>query len=264
MPYAAREDVSHPTASVLTFDALNSPVRGSGPWLVLLAAFLGWMFDGLELGLFPLTARPALKEMLSRTLSPQQVADHIGAWMGYIGAGTLVGAAIGGVLFGSLGDRIGRVSTLAWTVLTYSLFSGVCALATHPWHLLVLRFLSSLGMGGEWALGVALVMEVWPSRWRPVLASAIGAASNIGFLTIALLGLALGRTLAQVGSFLGFLHLPPPWTQALLANSGWRALYLMGALPAILTFFVRVFVPESRKWKHAAATRPARADFRHL
>jgi len=224
--------------------------------MVLLAAFLGWMFDGLELGLFPLTARPALQEMLSRNLNAQQVADHIGAWMGYIGAATLVGAAIGGVAFGWLGDRIGRVSTLALTVLTYSVFSGVCALANQPWHLLALRFLSSLGMGGEWAVGVALVMEVWPGRWRPVLASAIGAASNVGFLTIALLGLALGRTLAQVGSFLQLIHLPRPWSQALLANSGWRALYLMGALPAILTFFVRAFVPESQRWKHAAATAP--------
>jgi MFS family permease len=234
----------------------KSPLRGSGPWMVLLAAFLGWMFDGLELGLFPLTARPALKEMLSRAMSPDQVPNHIGAWMGYIGAGTLVGAALGGVAFGWLGDRIGRVSTLAWTVLTYSIFSGLCAIAQAPSQLLGLRFLSSLGMGGEWAVGVALVMEVWPSRWRPMLASAIGTASNVGFLLIALLGLALGRTIEQVGRFLHLIHLPPNWSEALLANSGWRALYLMGALPAILTFFVRVFVPESHRWQHAAATAP--------
>jgi len=258
MPQADFPAFSHDTASVLSdpFDSADSAVRGSGPWMVLLAAFLGWMFDGVELGLFPLTARPALKEMLSRNMSPEQVQNHIGAWMGYIGAGTLVGAAIGGVAFGWLGDRIGRVSTLAWTVLTYSLFSGICAVAQQPWHLLSLRFLSSLGMGGEWAVGVALVMEVWPTRWRPMLASAIGTASNVGFLLIALLGLALGRMLEQVGAFLHLIQLPRPWAQALLANSGWRALYVMGALPAILTFFVRVFVPESRRWQHAAATAP--------
>jgi MFS family permease len=159
-------------------------------------------------------------------------------------------------LFGWLGDRIGRVSTLAWTVLTYSIFSGVCAVAAQPWHLLGLRFLSSLGMGGEWAVGVALVMEVWPGRLRPMLASVMGVAANAGFFLIALLGFALGRTLAQVGAFLHFLHLPPTWTQALLANSGWRVLYLMGALPALLTFLVRIFVPESERWQHAVATSP--------
>jgi SHS family sialic acid transporter-like MFS transporter len=240
----------------LTNGSHTSPIRGSGPWLVLLAAFFGWMFDGVELGLFPLTARPAIQEMLSRTMTPEQVATHIGSWMSYIAAGTLVGAAAGGVLFGWLGDRIGRVSTLAWTVLTYSVFSGICAVATRPLHLFVLRFLSSLGMGGEWAVGVALVMEVWPGRWRPMLASIMGVAANAGFFLIALLGLALGRALTQVGAFLHLIHLPQTWAQALLAHSGWRVLYLMGAVPALLTFFVRIFVPESERWQHAAATAP--------
>jgi SHS family sialic acid transporter-like MFS transporter len=236
--------------------AAPGPVRGSGPWMVLLAAFFGWMFDGLELGLFPLTARPALTELLSKSHTAEQLKTSIGTWMGVTGALTLLGAAFGGVAFGWLGDRIGRVRTLAWAVLTYSLFAGLCAVVNAPWQLAGLRLLASLGMGGEWAVGVALVMEVWPSKSRPALAATIGVASNVGFLSIALLGLALSKVLVQLGAALHAIHLPDPWVHTLLANSGWRVLFLLGALPALLTFFVRVFVPESARWQHAAATEP--------
>lgn len=246
-----------PGLSALPSGPAGGPVHGSGPWMVLLAAFFGWMFDGLELGLFPLTARPALTEMLSKTLTAEELKTSIGTWMGVTLALTLLGAAFGGLAFGWLGDRIGRVRTLAWAVLTYSLFSGLCAVVNAPWQLAGLRLLASLGMGGEWAVGVALVMEVWPGRSRPALAAMIGVASNVGFLSIALLGLALSKVLAQVGGALHAVHLPDPWARTLLANSGWRLLFLLGALPALLTFFVRVFVPESARWQHAAATEPA-------
>jgi MFS family permease len=198
------------------------------PWLVLVAAFLGWMFDGLEMGIFPLVARPALQELL-------QVSNDagVGQWMGYITASFLIGAALGGLAFGWLGDRIGRVRAMALSILTYSLFTGLCYFATQPWHLAALRFIAALGMGGEWSLGVALVMECWPEKHRPWLAAAIGAAANVGYAVIALVGRYIPR-------------------------ENWRLVMLAGAVPALLTFFIRLFVPESQRWKESVKERVAR------
>lgn len=195
-------------------------------WLILVAAFLGWMFDGVEMGLFPLVARPALQELLS------DLGDAaVGEWNGIIVACFLVGAATGGLVFGWLGDRIGRVRAMVLSILTYSLFTGAGAFATEAWHLGVLRFIASLGMGGEWAVAVALVVECWPERHRPKLAGAIGAAANFGFLFIA--GVAL--------------------VVPVMAGS-WRWLMLVGASPAVLALLVMLFVPESERWKAAAKT----------
>jgi MFS family permease len=222
----------------------NAAASGRGKWSALMAALLGWMFDGLEMGLFPLVASPALAELLGS--SSQAV---IGPWFAVATAAFLVGAATGGVLFGWVGDRFGRVRALTLSVLTYALFSGLCAFAQAPEQIVVLRFVSALGMGGEWSLGVALVMEVWPNRSRALLAGLIGAAANAGYMLIAILGLSLGRIPGPVGNALTGLGLPAPWVEALVANSGWRLLMLLGATPAVLTFFIRIFVPESGRWE---------------
>jgi MFS family permease len=220
--------------------------------MALLAAFLGWMFDGVEIGLFPLAARPAMVDLLGPGTpgSPPPIFE----WIVGITAAFLVGAACGGVLFGWLGDRVGRVKAMVWSVFTYSVFSGLCCFSQAPWQMGVLRFLSALGMGGEWSLGVALVMEIWPARSRPLLAGLIGAAANVGFLLIAAFAYALSKP--DLMHFLG-THLsgvfPPRW----FSDEGqWRFLLLLGAMPAFLTFFIQVFVPESEKWKHATATAP--------
>ncbi len=148
-------------------------------WLVLAAAFFGWMFDGLEQAVFPLAGRPALQDLLHT-----QNDAIIGQYFGYITALFLIGAALGGFVFGWLGDRFGRVRTMTWSILTYSIFTGLCYFANSPYQLGALRFISAIGMGGEWALGVALVMEFWPEKARPLLAGAIGAASNAGYALI--------------------------------------------------------------------------------
>ncbi len=165
-----------------------TPMSRGAQYMALAAAFLGWMFDGLEMGLFPLVARPALRELMGA-----DVDLNIGLWSARITAGFLIGAAAGGLLFGWLGDRIGRVRAMVWSVLTYALFSGLCGFAESPLQIAVLRFIAALGMGGEWSLGVALVMEIWPAKSRPLLAGLIGAASNVGFLLIAVAGLAMSR-----------------------------------------------------------------------
>jgi SHS family sialic acid transporter-like MFS transporter len=215
-----------------------------GKWMALAAALLGWMFDGLEQGLFPLVARPALLDLLG----PSQEGD-IGLWFSVATAGFLVGAATGGVLFGWLGDRIGRVRAMMLTVLTYAVFSGLCGLATTAWQIAVLRFCSALGMGGEWSLGVALVMEIWPEKSRALLAGLIGAAANVGFLLIAVVGLGLTTVLNEMQGWLLGIGLSESWVQTLVANNGWRLLMLFGAAPALLTFFIRLFVPESERWQ---------------
>jgi MFS family permease len=223
----------------------DGPRGGRDKWLALAAALLGWMFDGFEQGLFPLVARPALLDLLGPSAE-----RYISLWFAVATAGFLVGAATGGVLFGWLGDRIGRVRAMTLSVLTYALFSGLCCVATAAWQIAVLRFFSALGMGGEWSLGVALVMEIWPERSRGVLAGLIGAAANVGFLLIAAVGLGLTETLGHMDGWLRAAHVPEPWIGKLVAHSGWRLLMLIGATPAVLTFFIRLFVPESERWRH--------------
>jgi MFS family permease len=162
-------------------------------------------------------------------------------WMGRITALFLVGAACGGLAFGWLGDRIGRVRAMTLSILTYSIFTGLCFFAQAPWHLGALRFIAAFGMGGEWSLGVALVMECWPRDKRPLLAGIIGAASNVGFVLIALLGFYFKVT-----------------------RDSWRWVMIAGAAPAVLGLAIQMIVPESERWKEAVkqgAARPVREIF---
>jgi MFS family permease len=206
-----------------------SSVPAKGSWMALAAAFLGWMFDGMEMGIFPLVARPGLQQM--QALHGIVEEGFVQRWMGIVTALFLIGAALGGLVFGWLGDRVGRVKAMTWSILFYSGFTGLCYFATEPWHLGVLRFVAALGMGGEWALGVALVMECWPESKRPLMAGLIGASANLGYCFIAVIGIAI------------------PITQ-----ESWRWVMMVGAAPALLTFLIRLFVPESEKWKAARRT----------
>src|SRR5436190_10353969 len=226
------------------FKALNtrtSPVSSDrAQWLVLGAAFLGWMFDGLEMGILPLVARPALQTMMPASAAIGQ--DYfVGLWMGRITALFLLGAACGGLAFGWLGDRIGRVRAMTLSILTYSIFTGLCFFAQAPWQLGALRFVAAFGMGGEWSLGVALVMEAWPRDKRPLLAGIIGAASNVGFALIAVVGYYFKVT-----------------------QESWRWIMIAGAAPALLALGIQLVVPESERWKESikqTVSRPIREIF---
>src|SRR5205823_6490949 len=187
---------------------------GRGKWLALAAALLGWLFDGAEMGVFSMVGRQAVIDLL-RTNDE----GVIGLWFGVVTAGFLVGAATGGVLFGWLGDRIGRVRAMTLSVLTYAVFTGLCGVVASAWQIAGLRFLSALGMGGEWSLGVALVMEIWPDHSRGWLAGVIGAAANAGYLLIGVLGLTLGLVLNEVPAVLQKIGLPELGVGALVANS---------------------------------------------
>jgi len=199
-------------------------------WMVLTAAFLGWLFDGFEIGLFPVVARPALLSLLGSGGDVQ-----VGPWMGKITACFSLGAALGGLVFGWLGDRVGRVRALSISILTYSLFTGFSYFAQTTGQLGALRFFGALGMGGEWSLGIALVMECWPEKWRPALAGAIGAAANVGFLLTGIVA-----------------RLFP------VTTTSWRWMFLVGALPAFLVFFIMFAVPESERWKRSVSAQSSR------
>src|SRR5262249_39094533 len=114
-----------------------------------------------------------------------------------------------------------------------------------------LRFLGALGMGGEWALGVALVMEVWPNASRAWLAGWIGAFGNLGYTLVGGIALTLNRYKGQLPGTLESAGIPSRWAEALPANNNWRLLMLVGAVPALLTLLIRLFVDESEKWTKA-------------
>jgi SHS family sialic acid transporter-like MFS transporter len=221
--------------------------------MALIAAFLGWMFDGFEMGLFPLIGKPALQDLLSATASAESISASLDRWFSVIIATFLVGAATGGVFFGWLGDRIGRVKAMSISIFTYAVFTGLCGFATEAWHIAILRFIASLGMGGEWALGVALVNELWTKGNRALVAGAIGAAANIGYLMVAGLSLGMNTFIGTMRSWIITLGGNEQLAGWLLDNQAWRFLMLSGALPALIIFLIRIFVPESDKWEEEKA-----------
>ena len=242
-----------------------------GQWMALTAALLGWMFDGAEMGVFSMVGRRAIgdllgyskpilstdadaagksiSQVLQYTKPTLEQENEIAMTFGVIIAVFLVGAAAGGVLFGWLGDRIGRVRAMSLSVLVYAVFTGFCGFADTPLQLGVLRFIASLGMGGEWALGVALVMEVWPNRSRALMAGLIGAAANAGYLLVGMISMGLNTVIATVENVLVSSGVATDTVAKLVSNDGWRIMMMMGTLPAVLTFFFRIFVPESHKWE---------------
>ena len=217
-----------------------------GKWLALAAALLGWLFDGFEMGMFPLVGPKALDELLT---SQGATNTAVNGWFAVIMAMFLIGAATGGVVFGWLGDRIGRVRAMSLSIFTYAVFTGLCGFATQAWHIAVLRFIASLGMGGEWALGVALVIELWPDRSRAFLAGLIGAAANVGYLLVGLISLWLLNFMDGFGNLLLEVGMSQAAVDTLLRHDGWRLMMIVGAAPALLVFFVMLLVPESHKWE---------------
>src|SRR5512141_2240967 len=132
-------------------------------WKSGIAAWLGWFFDGLELHRYTLVATPLVVHLLSvASAADPQVKEK----SSYIQAAFLVGWALGGAFFGRLGDKLGRSRTLALTVLTYALCTGLCAFSQTWWQLMLFRFLAALGIGGAGAVGASLLSETWPRAWR--------------------------------------------------------------------------------------------------
>jgi MFS family permease len=197
-------------------------------WFVLIVAALGWLFDCLDQQLFILARQPAMKELLPAAPTQAQI-DQAGA---YVTAIFLMGWAIGGLVFGVMGDRIGRARTMIVTILMYSLFTGLSALSVSVWDFALYRFLTGLGVGGEFAVGVALVAEVMPDRARPYCLSVLQALSAVGNISAAGIGMTMG-TLAERG----------------LVASVWRPMFVVGAVPALLALVIRWRLREPERWQ---------------
>lgn len=196
---------------------MSSPARS----IVLAASFAGLFFDGWELGLMPIASLSVSKSLLGQTYTDQLG----GEWFAQLTAGLMLGAAIGGIGLGNLGDKIGRVKGMGISILIYSLFAGMGAFVTSLDQMLWLRFLSGLGVGGMWPNGVALVAECWSNKSRPLVMGIVGAGINTGVLA-----------LSQVAQF-------QPVTP-----DAWRWLFGWSAVPAVLGIAVLLFLPESPAW----------------
>ena len=205
-------------------------------WFVLVVAALGWLFDCLDQQLFILARQSAMKDLLGGT--PSQAA--IDSYGSYATAIFLMGWAIGGLIFGVMGDRIGRAKTMVATILLYSVFTGLSALSVGFWDFSLYRFLTGLGVGGEFAVGVALVAEVMPERARPYCLSILQALSVVGNISAALLAMTFGE-LAQRG----------------IVTSTWRPMFVIGAVPAILALVIRARLHEPERWQIASHTSSA-------
>src|SRR5512137_1875658 len=148
-------------------------------WRSGIAAWLGWTFDGLDMHLYTLVAAPFVAQLIGAASTTDPNVGHYGS---LIQGAFLLGWALGGGFFGRIGDRLGRARALSLTILTYAAFTGLSFFATAWWHLLIFRFLAALGIGGEGAVGAALLSETWPRRWRPWIAAVLQSGVNCGIL----------------------------------------------------------------------------------
>ena len=204
-------------------------------WFVLIVAALGWMFDTMDQQLFNLARKPAVTELLKATLGKDPDFGQVANYSTYSTTIFMLGWATGGLFFGVLGDRIGRAKTMMLTILAYSAFTGLSALSVGVWDFSFYRFLTGLGVGGEFAVGVALVAEVIPDRARPYALGWVQAMSAVGNMTAALISMGLGK-LEESGA----------------VGSTWRWMFVIGMFPALLAVLIRRRLKEPEKWKAAA------------
>jgi MFS family permease len=194
-----------PVATPLTDWARTDTYR----WRALFASVVGYAMDGFDLLILGFILGPVSADL---GLSNAQAGSLV-TW-------TLMGAVAGGLIFGVLSDRLGRVRVLTWTIVLFAVFTGLCALAQGYWDLLVYRTIAGIGLGGEFGIGMALAAEAWPAHMRARVSSYVGIGWQVGVLVAALI------------------------TPVLLPMIGWRGMFALGLLPAIVSYLIRRVTPE--------------------
>src|SRR6204780_886928 len=214
MPRPAANEVNH---SVMSSPLTRNQIRGF--W----ASWGGWALDGMDSFVYALVLVPSLRELLPRSGIPATKAN-LGQYGGLLFALFLIGWGLA-FLWGPIGDRFGRVRTLMLTIVWYSVFTFLSAFVTSVWQLAILRLLAGIGIGGEWAMGGTFVAEEWPESRRRMGAGFMHTGYYVGFFLAALANYYIG------------------------SHYGWRTMFVVAGLPALLLAWVRHGVTEPEAWK---------------
>ncbi len=209
------------TAGRAILESNFTPAKESEANKALLGSTLGYAMDGFDLLILGFMLRFIASDL---GFGPAQGATLVTA--------TLIGAVIGGIVFGILSDRMGRVRVLTWTILLFAVFTGMCALAQGYWDLLIYRTIAGIGLGGEFGIGMALVAEVWPASKRARVSSYVGLGWQLGVFAAAIV------------------------TPILLPVIGWRGMFAIGILPAIAAYFIRYNLHEPDVFVERTASAP--------
>jgi MFS family permease len=207
----------------------NGDIVSRDAWKALFGSAVGYAMDGFDLLILGFMLREVSTAL---GMTPTQAASLVTA--------TLIGAVIGGIGFGMLSDRLGRVRVLTWTIVLFGVFTGLCALAQSYWDLLLYRTISGIGLGGEFGIGMTLVAEAWPPSKRARVSSYVGLGWQAGVLAAALL------------------------TPLLLPVVGWRGMFAIGLFPAAAAYFIRKELNEPRVFIARMARAPTRSSIRLL
>src|ERR1700685_150882 len=219
--------MTHSTARGIA--SIGTPIGGRTPlnrqqiagfW----AAWFGWMLDGMDSVIYALVLGPALTELLPRSGTEATPAN-----IGYVGSLMFLQFMVGwgrSVIWGPISDRFGRTKSLAATILVYALFTGAAAFSTNVWMLAIFRFLAGIGVGGEWAMAGTYVAEAWPEDRRKMGAGYLQTGYYFGFFVAAVLNYTIG------------------------ASFGWRAMFICGLIPVVVSIATLLRVKEPERWEH--------------
>ncbi len=196
-------------------------------YLVLVVAIMGWMFDTMDQWLFVFAKQPAMRALL-----PGVPENELNWYIGIATMCMMLGWATGGLFFGMVGDRLGRTRTMAITILMYAGFTGLSGLSQNWYQFALLRFLTGLGIGGEFAAGAALVAETFPDHSRPTALALVQSMSAIGNILSGVINMTLTSLVPSV-------------------DMVWRYVFFVGILPGILIFIIRLYIREPQAWHDA-------------